>query len=442
MKHVLIVLALLCSLCLHAKEGKIKYGKYVIYEGQIEDKQPKGHGVLILTESDNESFIKIEGEFNGNTITKVKVDGIVHDYGKVNVGSINVVYNDIHNKNTDIEFIFNDVELYLERPNVPSTIGGIAIKKLKIDISKVVLHCEKSQNEYSGFYLNFSYKFINKYTTGTVGILSMPDILKRLNYNDISMVDKGEIDVELQDCAGKYLDNTNNIIKYIDNNGDYFSLIVLKDGTEIEYNKITYPNGDKIEITNDGKGWIGTRHLSDGTKVTSEKVRNNYIINITKLKEKETYTGSLEDIFAPLYPKSTYAIYTGTQTVNGITTKWIKGETFEARHERLKNILSPKWLALVEAGQVSETQARVAIQNEKDEKRRAEESKKREEEEAKKREEYLKKHPEKKKKYHEVGKMENCWMCFGSGLAPKIVDKPQRPCYNCAGKGWYIEHYW
>lgn len=445
MKHVLIVLALLCSLCLHAKEGKIKYGKTVVYEGQIENKQPKGQGVLRLFKGYNpqKEYFTIEGFFNGNNITNADiiseiVGGSRTDRFRVGtlkkrikVESVNVIYDDNKNKNYhDIQVILNNIELNLYHGDMhPSECFNFPFP---ICIDNLVLHCTNKPLRYSENYVSDSIIV----TISSDKITKIHPELSSIFHYDNSSVDKVECIMNL--------DNDRSL-------PDMFSLKkqvfwVMKDGARFneDTQSITYPNGDKIKYVDqyNDKGWTGTRNFSDGKKVTSKKVNNNYIVNIAKPKEKETYTGTLKDIFAPLYPKSTYAIYTGTQTVNGVTTKWIKGETFEARHERLKNILSPKWLALVEAGQVSETQARVAIQNEKDEKRRAEESKKREEEEAKKREEYLKKHPEKKKKYHEVGKMENCWMCFGSGLAPKIVDKPQRPCYNCAGKGWYIEHYW
>lgn len=47
-----------------------------------------------------------------------------------------------------------------------------------------------------------------------------------------------------------------------------------------------------------------------------------------------------------------------------------------------------------------------------------------------------------KRQYHEIGKMENCKFCHGSGLATKYLGQEQKICRYCGGKGWYIEHYW
>lgn len=45
------------------------------------------------------------------------------------------------------------------------------------------------------------------------------------------------------------------------------------------------------------------------------------------------------------------------------------------------------------------------------------------------------------RRYHDVGKMENCPVCLGSGKVwPSGA--PVTTCMSCGGKGWYIEHYW
>ena len=54
-----------------AKPGKIKYGKFLVYEGEVTDKQPFGNGVLTAINPDNkkENVFKIEGVFNGTNIS-------------------------------------------------------------------------------------------------------------------------------------------------------------------------------------------------------------------------------------------------------------------------------------------------------------------------------------------------------------------------------------
>lgn len=55
----------------------------------------------------------------------------------------------------------------------------------------------------------------------------------------------------------------------------------------------------------------------------------------------------------------------------------------------------------------------------------------------------VKRHPkEKPKKYHDKGRMENCWQCWGRGYVTGGYPVNRNTCDVCAGKGWYIEHYW
>ena len=86
------LIILLCGLALmaSAKSGKIKYGKFLIYEGEVVDKQPSGVGTLkgINPENKKEYAFTIDGVFNGSAITDpyiksnngmpvMKVNGVV-----------------------------------------------------------------------------------------------------------------------------------------------------------------------------------------------------------------------------------------------------------------------------------------------------------------------------------------------------------------------------
>lgn len=50
-----------------AKEGKIKYGKNVYYQGEIINKEPNGQGSLVILQPDskNEVYAEIKGLYNG-----------------------------------------------------------------------------------------------------------------------------------------------------------------------------------------------------------------------------------------------------------------------------------------------------------------------------------------------------------------------------------------
>ena len=72
MKKLLIILLMFTiGFTASAKPGKIKYGKFLVYEGEVTDKQPSGNGVLTAINPDNkkENVFKIEGVFNGANIS-------------------------------------------------------------------------------------------------------------------------------------------------------------------------------------------------------------------------------------------------------------------------------------------------------------------------------------------------------------------------------------
>ena len=74
-KNILILLMLSITLTISAKPGKIKYGKYLIYEGEVVDKQPSEAGTLKAIEPKNkkEYAFTIEGVFNGSAVTNPQI---------------------------------------------------------------------------------------------------------------------------------------------------------------------------------------------------------------------------------------------------------------------------------------------------------------------------------------------------------------------------------
>lgn len=57
-KNILILLMLSITLTISAKPGKIKYGKFLIYEGEVVDKQPSGAGTLKAIEPKKQKRIR------------------------------------------------------------------------------------------------------------------------------------------------------------------------------------------------------------------------------------------------------------------------------------------------------------------------------------------------------------------------------------------------
>lgn len=76
-KHLILVLAtlFLVVLAAEAKTGKIKFGKYVYYEGEVANKQPEGNGSLVLVSpTDKHNVVAtITGQFEGNKIINADI---------------------------------------------------------------------------------------------------------------------------------------------------------------------------------------------------------------------------------------------------------------------------------------------------------------------------------------------------------------------------------
>ncbi|MBQ0142827.1 MAG: hypothetical protein KBT06_08535 [Prevotellaceae bacterium] len=86
-----------------AKDEKIKFGKYCIYEGAIEKieklKVPMGPGVLEFRSIEQKDVVltRIEGVFKNNIVTEAKV---IYNNGFVFSGEVEYSYSDVDNKET------------------------------------------------------------------------------------------------------------------------------------------------------------------------------------------------------------------------------------------------------------------------------------------------------------------------------------------------------
>ena len=340
MKNLLIVLSLMCSLCLQAKDGTIKYGKYVIYEGGIENKQPHGQGVLKLInpKTKGENDAEISGIFDGDNVSNARIisSSSLSNLPMIeNISHLCINYGEQKGKCTSIDIIISN-------STITSTIQNSAkeqIPSMKIDDLRLSFHITDN------WILNYSNNL-----KGTYSPHKLPPILIKLQYS-LDMVDYATEIFQFVVNKGGFLETAK-----VEIHGSSSPIYTMKNGIIVQDNKITYPNGSIVEVSDDS--WSGSRTFSNGTKVSYDnwsKTLGFYRSN------GDTYRGTIKGgIFYPLYAnvnEPTFIIDTGTQIMNGVTTEWIKGETKENLRERLKNTLNEKWLAMVEDGKLSEDEA-------------------------------------------------------------------------------------
>ena len=359
MKHLLFILSLMCSLCLQAKDGKIKYGKYVIYEGGIEKKQPHGQGVLKLINPQNKDLIDatIKGNFEGTTVFNAKITSIP-TLAIDNVSNLSIIYCVEKGKCMNVDIVIDKATITSNRilSLIKQNLSTIKIEsplKLSFYLTSLKWVCNTKPYEVDHMSHEVNHRSVHCYCVANGSYLPdrLSPILSKLQYS-MEMIEKVQEIFIFTEKEGNI-----EAISYAKSK-DPFSAIsyYMNDGTIAVGNKIYYPNKERVEY--DEKSLSGTRTFSDGTKISHYGDTKN--INI-KYSNGNSYTGTIkEGVFYPFYAnvkRPTFTYDTGTQIVNGVTTKWIDGETFEARHERLESVLSDKLLTMVEENRISEEEA-------------------------------------------------------------------------------------
>ena len=128
----------------------------------------------------------------------------------------------------------------------------------------------------------------------------------------------------------------------------------LKDGGSFSNNKLTYSDGSFF-VLNESK-WHGRKKLANGVLNKNENSENCLI----SYDNGSTYEGTIKSTLNDLIKAREIgeAEYVdGVLTSNGTSEKWINGESFTKRHERLSGFLDADLVAAVENGSLSESAA-------------------------------------------------------------------------------------
>lgn len=318
-----------------AKEGTIKYGKFIKYIGEIYkfqgEEYPNGQGTMYLFGLNGKSTeTTISGNFN-----------FVETDGKRKIENVNV------QSQGEFDFSFSGTLLY---SIVADKNQNVVLMAFDGDLSSYQLRVEGRNAEkisVKNLILEFNYE--KGWQNWKLSCKDPQVIIETPNQLPIGLKFFGiTLDQLLSTvCNMNFSEKAIKAdeIKYVLKDNAFFvdDELIFKDGSNFSYN-----NGN----------WSGKKILSEGTiekKENSNEFRINYNngnVYIGTLKASEPH-----DI---IYAKDLSGIKyeDGVLTSSGKPEKVIKGEMFSARHQRLAKVLDEELLAAVEDGSMSEADAK------------------------------------------------------------------------------------
>lgn len=395
-KNILILLMLGITLTISAKPGKIKYGKFLIYEGEVVDKQPSGAGTLKAIEPKNkkEYAFTIEGVFNGSAVTnphiksqngmpEMNVEGVVvvetkGDKGKVE--ALNLLLK--HVKITD--FAKNEkaeslgTEFYIEELALNQRVvngekwefsyggGENGTKVSDTSIEKELLSgVIKEMGRGLDMEEQKVYETLKK--TGRLAALREVIRQQQMLQQPVKLF-----------CVNKAPQTTPSLLSKLGYRPykEYFALHI-SDGKFVvasswytlnEQGTFLYADDSFVnmqadsEFSSDGKSWKGKRSLDDGTVITKSKGESVAIAYVNGNKFIGTIKGGSLQLakadcnIAGVKYQEGYLYKNGKEA-----TRYLLGEPYDSLHNRLKSELCDSLIEKVENGGITEAKA-VALQ--------------------------------------------------------------------------------
>lgn len=336
---------------IEAKPGKIKFSKTIIYEGEVENKEPKGQGTLrCFNLSDkNNPVIEINGVFNGLTVdaAKLSTSGC---HGLELQGPLKLAIDE--SEKNKVYLSVNLQKGQLSHDNIDSL--GLVFKAIIIENLNVCFLMDKSIKKWSMGNREDDFAKNSEKTVELLGI-NCPNELSPFDYltSDLSKVE-GVV------CLSESVLSLKGHVKYIFKNCDTYKDSILN-----------YARTGYLEFSQNG--WKGKRVCSNGMIVQAEEGNDTVTI---EYPNNRSYKGTLtpgtriEDIFRKK-ENLTINFHNGIETVNGKEEKWIEGESFTNRHRRLSNSLDEDLVAAIECDSLSENQAETIMEERIQERKRA-----------------------------------------------------------------------
>lgn len=372
MKKLLIILLMFTiGFTASAKPGKIKYGKFLVYEGEVTDKQPSGNGVLTAINPDNkkENVFKIEGVFNGANISNPTITSQGFMPNMEVLGNVQIEVIGKIGKVESFSLLLENVKIKEAKSRgevISSTaifenmqeLTGSTVHKNEFSIAKLSLRLSSEDSKWSVSYEgnggetkgifdkihsiigNEQRKFGDSEFYGNQNVSDMPKVLSSLGYKTNKKHLALHIEKDRFIIDDSYFDLGNNTYVYYNNFFINIKNIINFFGVEDD-------------------NWIGTREFADGTTVKKAQEGDHVVINYGNQKKYEgTIMGDVLSLVKAdcdinnvkfkegyLYGKENAAV------------RYLFGEPYDSLHKRLQSEMSEELVADVESGKLTEADA-------------------------------------------------------------------------------------
>lgn len=335
-KSTLLALALLLlAFTAEAKVGKIKYGKYIIYEGEIENNTPHGQGTLTVTRitDKNTVYASINGIFDNNQITNSMMDA--SDFCQLGFeGDMTFEPKGEKGKAMEIAFNFTNGTLYHDDIEYM----GRPLKRISIHDLQINMSTDMESKEWTfsfGPHSASNIKF-----DAYIQNMPLPYNVDLFGYSSQKMIG---LNAEF---------TINNVLVECRKEGKY----VFNDGSYYRNSIMHFSNNDEVVLNNND--WTGTMTYADGTHIQKD-AKDHFVI---AFKNGNRYEGtlkrtSLQDLARRGSDHPDFKYNSGVLTTNGVSEKWISGEPFSKRHQRLTELMRPELVAEVENESMTEQDA-------------------------------------------------------------------------------------
>lgn len=356
MKNLLIILLMFAiGFTASAKPGKIKYGKYLVYEGEVTDKQPSGNGVLTAINPDNkkENVFKIEGFFNGANISNPNItsQGFMPNMevkGNVQIEVIGKI-----GKVESFSLLLNNIQVVSKIQDKEATSHGkeITLYKMTLRIgsedSKWGVSYEGDNGEAKGTFDNIHSvigndrrKYGDSEFYGSQDVDNIPKVLSVLGYKPYNEQLALHIEKDRFIIDDSYFDLGNNAYVF--------------------YNNFFINTINKINIFGvEGNDWIGTREFADGSTVKKAQESDHVVINYGNQKKYEgTIIGDVLSLVKADCDINEVKYKDGyLYEKDNVSVRYLFGEPYDSLHKRLQSEMSEELVADVESGKLSESEA-------------------------------------------------------------------------------------
>lgn len=356
MKNLLIILLMFTiGFTASAKPGKIKYGKFLVYEGEVTDKQPSGNGVLTATNPDNkkENVFKIEGVFNGTNISNPTItsQGFMPNMevkGNVQIEVIGKI-----GKVESFSLLLNNIQVVSKVQDKEATSHGkeITLYKMTLRIgsedSKWGVSYEGGNGEAKGTFDNIhsvigndQRKYGDSEFYGRQDVDNIPKVLSVLGYKPNKEQLALHIEKDRFIIDDSYFDLGNNVYVF--------------------YNNFFVNTTNKKNIFGvEGNDWIGTREFANGTTVKKAQEGDHVVINYSNQKKYEgTIMGDVLSLIKADCDINNVKFKEGyLYGKENVAVRYLFGEPYDSLHKRLQSEMSEELVADVESGKLTEADA-------------------------------------------------------------------------------------